>query len=226
MGFLNQGGGGCARNNAVGWLTVAIILSSRLAWGSQGLLVTSDTLEMDQKRQVAVFTGHVEANDGSMHLTSDKMTVHYVMKSPTGTGGGNVREVKVDGNVVLTQGESHGTGQHAVYNVINRTLELIGGDKEASITRGKDHVTGRRILLTLGTDMRIDKMSVQGGDKKRVSARITQSGRVEGSGLAPGLSGGKIGSGAAKPQRKGEVAKPEPVVATEPVQQTSPVQGE
>ncbi|MBF0422790.1 MAG: hypothetical protein HQL73_07340 [Magnetococcales bacterium] len=222
MGFLNRGRlfspGGCGGlGSMIPYLAVAALSVARVSYASEGLSVTSDTLEMDQKRQVAIFTGNVVADDGSMHLTSEKMTVYYSMKSSAG-GGGNVREVKVDGNVVLTQGESRGTGQHAVYNVPHRTLELIGGDKEASIYRGKDHVMGKRILLTLGSDMRIDRMSVQGGDKKRVSARITPSGKVESGGVIPDLSGGKAASGgAARQHRRLDGARREAGKETPPV---------
>jgi len=184
-------------------LVVMAVLVAKPSYGGGGLMVTSDALEMDQKKQVAVFSGNVVAEDGKMRLTSDKMTVNYVMKSQ-GTGGrGNVREVKADGNVSIYQGENHGMSQWAVYNVLNRTLELVGGEKNASINRGQDHLEGKRILLTLGSDLRIDRVSVQGGGKKRVSARISPSGRVEGEGSSatiPDLIGvGGSGSGREPP---------------------------
>ncbi|MBF0147412.1 MAG: hypothetical protein HQL84_14730 [Magnetococcales bacterium] len=153
------------------------------AAGNNSLVVTADSLEMDQKQQTAVFSGNVVAEDGNMRITSDRMRVNYVMKSQTGRGRGSVREVKAEGHVAIDQGENRGEAQSAIYNVAQRTLELIGGDMHASIQRGKDHLEGKRILLTLGSDMKIDKVSVQGdGGKKRVSARITPSGRVEGDG--------------------------------------------
>src|SRR3954470_10684609 len=39
--------------------------------------VTSDSLEVQQQQNRAVFTGHVVAIQGDVRLTSDKMTVFY-----------------------------------------------------------------------------------------------------------------------------------------------------
>ncbi|MBF0109343.1 MAG: hypothetical protein HQL76_09215 [Magnetococcales bacterium] len=187
MGFLNQSWtGGVPRKGPLRSLVRHFVALGLLGVSSGGaangnsLVVTADALEMDQKLQTATFSGNVVAEDGHMRITSDRMTVHYIMKPQSGRGRGSVREVKADGHVAIDQGENHGVATSAVYSVGQRTLELVGGQNNASIQRGQDHLEGKRILLTLGTDLRIDKVSVQsGGGNNRVSARITPSGKVE-----------------------------------------------
>ncbi|MBF0214290.1 MAG: lipopolysaccharide transport periplasmic protein LptA [Magnetococcales bacterium] len=144
------------------------------------LSITSDRLDMDDRNQVATFMGHVVADDGRMRLSADRMTVRYDKKAKT-TGG--VKEVKAEGQVVIQQDRDRGTADVVNYQFDKHTLELVGNDREASIRRGDDQLTGRRILVTLDEEQRISKVSVQGGENRRVSARITPSGlmqRVEG----------------------------------------------
>lgn len=142
------------------------------------LTITSDRLEMDDQSQVAVFSGDVQAADGQMQLASDKMAVHYYKKHPRGSNRGGVREIHAEGRVVIRQADNHGTADEAIYNVKNRNLELIGKNQLATIRRGHDRLEGKQIIVTLGLDQKIDKVSVRSGGKKRVSARISSSGLV------------------------------------------------
>ncbi|MBF8274578.1 MAG: OstA family protein [Magnetococcales bacterium] len=210
MGVLSRTSISVPAVSRVGWRLLWLLLvffAARTSFGAEGLVVTADSLEMDQKQQTAVFSGNVVAEDSNMRLAADKMVVQYVMKSRTGGGRGSVREVKADGNVSINQGENRGTAQNAVYSAVHRTLELVGGEKNASIHRGKDYLEGKKILLTLGADLKIDRVSVQGGGgKKRVSARITSSGGVEGGGSGggiPDLVGVENSGGRASPKEGG-----------------------
>ncbi|MBF0417921.1 MAG: lipopolysaccharide transport periplasmic protein LptA [Magnetococcales bacterium] len=158
----------------------------------QALSITSDRLEMDDKNQVAIFSGHVVADDGRMRLNADRMTVRYDKRMK---GNGGVREVKAEGRVTIQQDRDHGTADVALYQVEKRVVELTGIERDATVRRGDDQLTGKRILVTLNTQQRIDKVSVQGGENRRVSARITPSGVV---GEAP-RSGKDAASSGAEP---------------------------
>lgn len=146
------------------------------------LSITSDRLEMDDKNQVAIFSGHVVADDGRMRLTSEKMTVRYDKRMK---GNGGVREVKAEGRVTIQQERDHGTADVALYQVDKRVVELIGNERDATVRRGDDQLTGKRILVTLNPQQRIDKVSVQGAENRRVSARITPSGVISQDGGPP-----------------------------------------
>ncbi|MEO5346464.1 MAG: hypothetical protein H7834_08820 [Magnetococcus sp. YQC-9] len=141
------------------------------------MAVTSDRMEMDDINQVAVFTGHVVADDGKMRLTADRMTVRYNKKIK---GQGGLREVKAEGKVTIQQERDRSTADVAIYQVDKRTVELIGNDRDAVVLRGDDQLTGRRILVTLDGQQRISRVAVQGGgENQRVSARITPTGVVK-----------------------------------------------
>ncbi|MEO5352619.1 MAG: hypothetical protein H7835_05330 [Magnetococcus sp. XQGC-1] len=50
---------------------------------------------------------------------------------------------------------------------------MLGQAQNATIHHGNDRLEGKRIFLTIGEDHTISKVSVQGGEQRRVSARIT-----------------------------------------------------
>ncbi|MBF0627090.1 MAG: hypothetical protein HQL91_02610 [Magnetococcales bacterium] len=140
------------------------------------LSITSDRLDMDDQNQVATFTGHVVADDGRMRVSANRMTVHYDKKAKS---SGGVREVKAEGQVVIQQDRDRGTADVVLYQFDKRTLELTGNEHEAVVRRGDDQLTGRRILVSLDKEQRINKVSVLGGENRRVSARITPSGLMQ-----------------------------------------------
>lgn len=56
----------------------------------------------------------------------------------------------------------------------------MGQTHDATIHHGTDQLEGKRILLTIGDDHTISKISVQGGSQRRVSAHITQIEETDG----------------------------------------------
>ena len=148
---------------------------------SGGLTITSDRMELDDKRRTAIFFGHVRAQEKRMALSSDKMTVNYhkrdrrakaVKKGTSEHAEQIIAEIRAVGHVELVQGAHHGTAEEMIYRVEKQTLERLGRKKNATIRYGKDRLEGKRIFLTIADDHSISKISVQGGKKRRVSARI------------------------------------------------------
>lgn len=150
---------------------------------STAFVITSDRLEMDDSKQEAIFLGNVQADEQKMHLSADTMKVSYFRNEKgsnpalekSGKPQGGVNTVKAEGRVILLQGGSRGTAEKMIYKVKERTLEMLGINKDASILHEKDRLEGKQILLTLGADRSILKVSVHGGHQGRVSARITPS---------------------------------------------------
>lgn len=151
---------------------------------SMAFVITSDRLEMDDSKHEAIFLGDVQAKEQKMHLSADKMKVSYYRNDTdansnpekSGKPQGGIHSVRAEGRVILLQGDSRGTAERMIYKVRERTLEMLGIKKDASILHDKDRLEGKQILLTLGPDRSILKVSVQGGRQGRVSARIMPSG--------------------------------------------------
>ena len=163
--------------------TVAVAATAQEA---EGLTITSDRMELDDKQQTAVFSGDVRAEEKRIRLTAHKMTVSYhkggrraATAQKTGTRGG-VSKIRAEGRVVLIQAESRGTADEMIYLVDNQTLEMLGQAQNATIHHGNDRLEGKRIFLTIGEDHAISKISVQGGEQRRVSARITPTEETDG----------------------------------------------
>src|SRR5215203_5291888 len=72
--------------------------------------VTSDSLEVLQEENRAVFTGHVVAIQGDVRLKADKMTVFYSQKKepakrkaePSTPGAGSIKKIEAAGSVFLS----------------------------------------------------------------------------------------------------------------------------
>ena len=158
----------------------SVAMAADAADNSDSIVITSDRLEMDDKKHTAIFQGDVRANENKLNLSADKMIVRYYRKNRRSSKKKQSRQsgvdsIKAEGNVVLLQGDSRGIAEKMVYRVQSRTLEMLGIHKKASIRHGADRLEGKKILLTLGLDRSISKVSVQGGGRQRVSARISPS---------------------------------------------------
>ncbi|MBF0445585.1 MAG: hypothetical protein HQL68_08335 [Magnetococcales bacterium] len=169
-------------HKTINWFVVLGLLVFSLPTGTlaqeitNGLVITADRLEMDEKRATATFSGAVIAHEGEMVLYADRMEVNYYKKDKASkVSDGGVEQVMAFGNVILEQSANKGSADKAEYIVGQRKLTLIGESKIASIVHSGDKLSGKRILLIIGRDGSIDKVSVLGGGNKRVSASIMPS---------------------------------------------------
>ena len=139
--------------------------------------ISSDTLDVDQTKQIAVFKGNVVAVQGTMHLRSDVMTVYYTKKpeapgkkaaipaapakasipgvpaEPTGgvspaSGQNAISKIVVNGHVVLATPEESGQGNDGLYEVDKKLLHLTGN---VLLTRGENILRGTRLDYNLET---------------------------------------------------------------------------
>ncbi|MBF0379757.1 MAG: hypothetical protein HQL69_01995 [Magnetococcales bacterium] len=168
------------------WVVVLFVLLVSLTNGllaeeqTEGLVITSDRLEMDEKKATATFSGAVIAREGEMVISADRMEVYYYKNNKASKiPGGGVKQVLAFGQVILEQSASKGSADKAEYVVGKRQLTLIGKDKIATIDHAGDKLSGKLILLVLNNDGSIDKVSVLGGGRQRVSASIMPSSSKE-----------------------------------------------
>ncbi|MEK9971219.1 MAG: LptA/OstA family protein, partial [Ferrovibrio sp.] len=83
------------RNLAFGLVAVACVLAgfsvqAQIALGSkqssnEPIDISSDTLEVQQDKQLAIFRGKVDVIQGDTRLRSDELYVHYRDRNPPGT---------------------------------------------------------------------------------------------------------------------------------------------
>jgi lipopolysaccharide export system protein LptA len=117
---------------------------------SQPIEITADSLEVRREEGLAVFTGNVDAVQGSMRLRADKLTVHYRPEGKTGgaMAQGAISQMDAEGSVFLSSPAETAQGERGVYNVDDRMVTMTGA---VVLTRGENVVRGDRVVLNLVT---------------------------------------------------------------------------
>jgi len=149
-----------------------------MASNDQPIHVVADSLEVDNKTQVANFVGKVKAVQGDVKITCDKLSVYYDQegkdqpkaKGAAGEGvldgGGKVRKVVAQGHVKVVQKDRIAVGRQATYWAGGRKMLLEG---QATVWRGTNQISGEKITVFLDQDRAV----VHGKPGKRVSVTIT-----------------------------------------------------
>ena len=142
--------------------------------------IAADVLDVDQQKQVAVFTGNVDAVQGDLHLRSDVLTVYYdsrddgkkeaAPKKDEATSAigqsSDITKIRVTGNVVITSPEETATGDWALYDVATAKVTM-GGD--VVLTRGENILKGHKLIVDLETGQSKLEAAPNGeGEKKRI----------------------------------------------------------
>lgn len=115
--------------------------------------ITADTLEVVQPDQVATFEGNVDAVQGDLTLSADRLRVHYrgsgdaADESAAGSTG-TIRRIEAFGNVVVTSPMETAQGATGVYDVASRQVTLDG---QVVLTRAQNVITGEHLVLDLNT---------------------------------------------------------------------------
>lgn len=122
--------------------------------------VSADTLEVQQDKHLAIFTGNVIATQGVDKMRADKMTVYYrqaaqgakgakpAAAASDGMSGNNIYRIESDGNVVLTSPSEVAVGDHSVYDVDADTFDIVGN---VTLTRDKNILKGTKLHYNLAT---------------------------------------------------------------------------
>ena len=135
--------------------------------------IKSDSMDLDYKQNHVTFRGHVHAVQSGTTLVSDTLSVTYMSnrndpssggvndhakaarvprtdpKGDPGSAGTNqIKEVTALGHVKIDQGGRYATGDKAVFNQINHTVEMTGSPV---VHDGPDQIAGTKILIYLDT---------------------------------------------------------------------------
>ncbi|MEM9147733.1 MAG: lipopolysaccharide transport periplasmic protein LptA [Pseudomonadota bacterium] len=114
---------------------------------SEPIEITSDSLEVRQSEQRAIFAGAVEAGQGTLRLNADRVIVAYDQQEQNNETGA-IRNMKAEGNVFLTNGAETATGRFAEYDVITGMMFMRG---EVILTQGTNVVSGELLEINLNT---------------------------------------------------------------------------
>ena len=147
-----------------------------MASSDQPIHVVADSLEVNNKTQVADFIGKVKAVQGDVKITCDKLSVFYDQSGQEAKakkegaeglmdGGGKVRKVVAQGHVKVVQKDRIAVGRKATYWAGGRKMLLEG---KATVWRGKNQISGEKITVFLDQDRAV----VHGKPGKRVSVTI------------------------------------------------------
>jgi lipopolysaccharide export system protein LptA len=138
----------------------------------QPIEISSDTLELEQEKQIAVFAGSVDAVQGDMSLKTDRLEVHYTTDEEAGVDGESqsISSMEAIGNVYVNSPRETAQGDTADYNVIDRILTL---NDNVLLTQGSNVLCGNTLDMYLDTGRSL----LKGACKK---SSTNKKGRVQG----------------------------------------------
>ncbi len=110
-------------------------------------IITSDRLEYDYPRALAVFTGNVLVRDKDMKMWSDKMTVIMTPED-------EIESVTAIGRVFIVQPGRKARCRKAIF-LVDRNEVVLTGD--AVIEQEKDRVEGRVIHIWTDSDRMVSE---------------------------------------------------------------------
>ena len=124
----------------------------------QPIEINADSLEVQQEKQVAIFSGNVDATQGDMKLKADQLKVFYRQGSkpgeapraqaPAGTPTGAITRIEAIGRVFVSSPTQTAQGDQGVYDVERNTITLTS---RVVITQDKNVLRGDRLVMNLTT---------------------------------------------------------------------------
>jgi lipopolysaccharide export system protein LptA len=123
------------------------------------IYITSDWMEVDQKKNTITYKGRVVTVQADMTMRSDTLTAYY---------DGDMKQMKqiiAEGKVNATQGNRVATGEKAVFDDSAKTVTLTGNPV---MRQGNSQVSGTRVIYFVEQD----RATAEGDGKIRVQATI------------------------------------------------------
>lgn len=111
--------------------------------------ISSETLEVLQLENKAIFSGDVQAKQGSLDIRAEKMTVFYKENNDKKKSSeSKVSKVEIDNNVFISTPSETAKGNKGVYDVDQGVITLEG---DVTLTSGKNIVKGRKLIYSMKT---------------------------------------------------------------------------
>jgi len=125
---------------------------------SKAISINSDSMEYDNRANMALFKGNVVARQDDIVMFANSMRVYY-------SGGGGLARVEAQGNVRVVQGDRIATGGSIVFNNATQTIVATGNPR---VWQGDNVVHGMKITVYLKEERTV----VEGEPNSRASATI------------------------------------------------------
>lgn len=127
--------------------------------------ITSNSLEVRQGDQKAIFSGDVVAGQGTLRLNADRVTVSYGGEGETG----DIESMIAEGNVFLSNGSETAQGARAEYDVAEGMMRMSG---DVVLTQGDNAISGESLVI----DLDAGTGRVEGSGGGRVKSVFTPAG--------------------------------------------------
>ena len=136
--------------------------------------IASDSLEVRQAEGTALFSGEVVAEQGTLTLTADELTVSYETGAAASETG-EIQHMRAEGNVFLSNGAETARGAWAEYDVAGGTMRMGGS---VVLTQGENAISGEALVI----DLDAGTGRIEGRGEGRVKSVFTPSGDGAGDG--------------------------------------------
>lgn len=114
---------------------------------SKPIEIASDRLEVRQAENLAIFSGTVEAAQGTLRLTAERVVVAYDPDQQDSSTGA-IRNMKAEGDVFLSNGAETAEGAFAEYDVTSGKMFMRG---DVILTQGGNTIIGEALEIDLNT---------------------------------------------------------------------------
>jgi len=125
---------------------------------SKAISINSDTMEYDNRANMAIFKGNVVARQDDITMFANSMQVFY-------SESGGLSRVEATGDVRVIQGDRIATGSNIVFDNATQTIVATGNPR---VWQGDNVVHGRKITVYL----REERTVVDSEPNSRASATI------------------------------------------------------
>jgi lipopolysaccharide export system protein LptA len=115
---------------------------------SQPIEITADQLEVQQEKQLATFSGNVQAIQGDIRLRAASLQVRYRAQDGSADVEGAISRIIAKGQVFFSSPGQTARGDSGVYDVDKSLVTLEG---KVVLTREDNVIKGNRLVLNLAT---------------------------------------------------------------------------
>ena len=166
---------GLACSSAMAQSAVESRLTGLRLNGSEPIEIESDTLEVKEAENKAIFTGNVSVTQGPTLLKSGTMTVFYAKDGGSAaTGSSNIERLEVDGKVYVKSDRQVATGDNGTFDMKSEVLVLTG--KEVILSEGKNVLRGCKLTVQMKSGQaQVD--GCKGSGSGRVQMKLDPSAR-------------------------------------------------
>jgi len=123
------------------------------------IYITSDWMEVDQKKNTITYKGRVVAVQAEMTMRSETLTAHIDPETK------QMKQIVAEGKVTATQGDKAAMGDKAVFDDSKKTVTLTGNPV---MRQGNSQVSGSKVIYYVEQDRAV----AEGDGKIRVQATI------------------------------------------------------